>query len=249
MKSLGFVVLLSALMLPLTVTTVSPAGAAEQKFGAVIETRVIGRSVEGRDIVAWRLGTPPSKKKVLLLAAMHGDEKGAVTTLRALRDGRPITGADIWVVPVVNPDGYAAGTRQNARDVDLNRNFSRKWKKAGGATDSGRTAFSEPESRAVRDFADEIDPTYTISFHQPLDGIDIRDTGNAKWAKRLAAQVRLPKTAFDCASRCHGTYSMWFRHHHRAGAVVTVEMTRKPSQTYLTRIAPRAVLRSIGATR
>lgn len=245
MKVLGVLALLSALV----ITSGPPAAAAEQKFGAVVETRVIGQSVEGRDIVAWRLGTPTSKKKVLLLAAMHGDEKGAVTTLRALRDGRPITGADIWVVPVVNPDGYAAGTRQNARAVDLNRNFSRKWKKAGGATNSGRKPFSEPESRAVRDFVDEIDPTYTISFHQPLDGIDIRDTGNAAWAKRLEAEIRLPTTAFDCSSRCHGTYSMWFRRHHRSGAVITVEMTRKPSQKYLARIAPRAVLRSIGASR
>ncbi len=78
---------------------------------------------------------------------------------------------------------------------------------------------------------------------------DIRDTGNSKWAGRLAAQIRLPRTAFDCFSRCHGTYSMWFRKHHASGAVITVEMTRKPSETYLTRIAPRAVLRSLGASR
>ncbi len=249
MKSLGVLALLSALVVPLAVTSASPAAAADRRFGAVIETRVIGQSVQGRDIIAWRLGTPTSKKKVLLLAAMHGNEKGAVTTLRALRDGRPITGADIWVVPVVNPDGYARNTRQNARKVDLNRNFSRRWKRAGGSTSSGRAAFSEPESRAVRDFADEIDPTYTISFHQPLNGIDIRDTGNTAWARRLAAQIRLPRTAFDCFSTCHGTYSMWFRHQHRAGAVITVEMTRRPSQEYLARIAPRAVLRSLGATR
>ncbi|MCW2840063.1 MAG: hypothetical protein JWR55_1546 [Aeromicrobium sp.] len=253
MKSLG--VLLSSVLLAVPIALISPAQAAEKetaaekKTTAVIEKRVIGHSVDGRDITAWRLGNPRSSKKVLLLAGMHGNETGAVHTLRALRDGRPIDGADIWVVPVVNPDGVSRNTRQNARKVDLNRNFSTKWAKLGGAVNSGSKAFSEPESRAVRDFADEIRPTYTISFHQPLNGIDIRDTGNNKWAKRLADQIRLPRKAFDCFSKCHGTYSMWFRKHHPKGAVITVEMTKSPSKKYLERVAPRAILRSLNATR
>ncbi len=250
MRSLGSWIVSVALVAPLSVIVVSGSPAsADSKRPAVIEKRVIGQSVKGRDIVAWRLGTPTSKKKVLLLAAMHGDEKGAVKTLRALRDGRPIKGADIWVVPVVNPDGYARNTRQNARGVDLNRNFGAKWRRIGGATNSGRKAFSEPETKAIRDFANRIDPTYTVSYHQPLNGIDIRDTGNKAWAKRLAAQIRLPKKSFDCFSRCFGTYSMWFRAKHRQGAVITVEMTKNPSKKYLTKIGPRAILRSINATR
>jgi protein MpaA len=247
MKSLGVAAVLSvSLVVPLIGS--APAQAADET-SAVIEKRVIGTSVQGRAITAWRLGDPRSSKKVLLLAGMHGNETGAVHTLRALRDGRAITGADIWVVPVVNPDGVARNTRQNARKVDLNRNFSTKWARLGGAVNSGRKAFSEPESRAIRDFADEIEPRYTISFHQPLDGIDIRDTGNDKWAKRLAENIRLPRKAFDCFSKCHGTYSMWFRKHHPRGGVITVEMAKSPSKKYLTRIAPRAVLRSLNATR
>lgn len=248
MKSLGVASLLAVALVVPAFVPVTGAVAAEKK-SAIVEKRVIGQSVTGRDITAWRLGNPKSKKKVLLLAAMHGNERGAVKTLRALRDGRPIKGADIWVVPVVNPDGYAKNTRQNARKVDLNRNFSTGWRKAGGATYSGRTAFSEPESRAVRDFAATIKPLYTISFHQPLNGIDIRDTGNNKWAQRLAERIRLPRKAFDCNSSCHGTYSMWFRKYQRRGAVITVEMAAKPSQKYLTLIAPRAVLHSVGASR
>ncbi|MCW2831587.1 MAG: hypothetical protein JWP31_2279, partial [Aeromicrobium sp.] len=230
-----------------------PAGgstvAAAEGTSAIVEKKVIGQTVKGRDIVAWRLGNPRSKKKVLLIAAMHGNETGPTHTLRALRDGRPITGADIWIVPVLNRDGVASRRRQNAHNVDLNRNFSTGWKRQGGATYSGRKAFSEPESRAIRTFADTIKPEYTISFHQPLNGIDIRDTGNNKWAKRLAAEIRLPTKAFDCFSSCHGTYSMWFRKHHPSGAVITVEMPRSPSKTYLTQVAPRAVLHSFNAYR
>ncbi|MFI5426402.1 DUF2817 domain-containing protein [Aeromicrobium sp. UC242_57] len=187
-----------------------PAQASDADRPAVLERRVIGESVKGRDIIAWRLGSPRSTKKMVLLAGMHGNEKGAIKTLRALRDGKPITGADIWVVPVVNPDGVAKNTRQNARKVDLNRNFSTGWKKGSGATYGGKKAFSEPESRAIRAFVNKIKPRYTISFHQPLNGIDIRDTGNKAWAKRLAKHIRLPKKSFDCFSKCHGTYSMWF---------------------------------------
>ena len=234
---------------PLALTLVSAPPAAAADRPAVIEKRVIGHSVKGRDIVAWRIGDPRSSKKVLLLAAMHGDEKGSVRTLRALRDGRPVKGADIWVVPVVNPDGYARNRRQNAHGVDLNRNFGAKWRRIKGATDSGRRAFSEPETRAIRDFVDEIKPVYTVSYHQPLDGIDIRDTGNRAWARRLAREVRLPRKSFDCFSRCFGTYSMWFRAKHRSGAVITVELPRKPSRAYLREVAPRAILGSIGARR
>ena len=246
MKSLGVAVLLSTAV---AVSLVPAPVAAATERPAVVEKRVIGHSVKGRDIVAWRLGDPSSSTKVVLLAAMHGDEKGSVTTLRRLRDGRPIKGADIWVVPVVNPDGYASNRRQNAHGVDLNRNFGAKWRKIRGATDSGRRAFSEPETRAIRDFVDEIRPTHTVSYHQPLDGIDIRDTGNRAWAKRLASRVRLPQKAFDCFSRCFGTYSMWFRAQHRRGAVVTVELPRRPSSAYLRTVAPRAILGSLGAKR
>ena len=253
-KRLPVLALLAVLVVP---AVGSPAAAADSVPGGahvtykntIVEKKVIGHSVKGRKIWAFRLGSPSSSKKVLLLAGMHGNETGAVRTLKALRDGDPITGADIWVVPVVNPDGVAKNRRQNAHGVDLNRNFSTGWAKAGGATSSGSKAFSEPESRAIRNLADDIDPTYTISFHQPLNGIDIRDTGNNAWARRLAKEIKLPKKAFDCFSKCHGTYSMWFRKHHKKGAVITVEMTKHPSKKYLTKTAPLAVLRSVHAKR
>src|SRR5690242_10750261 len=96
---------LSALLLPvLLLTAAAPvvSEAASTAQPAVVEVRTIGRSVQGRAITAWRLGEPSSSRKVVVLAAMHGDEPGPSRILANLRDGRPIRGADIWVVPTYN---------------------------------------------------------------------------------------------------------------------------------------------------
>lgn len=213
---------------------------------AVIGRRVIGHSVQGRPITAWRLGVK-GRKKVVLISTMHGNERQTRAILAALRDGRPIKGVDLWVIPQYNPDGYAAGTRRNARGVDLNRNFPYRWAPLTGSYHSGPKPASEPETRAVMRFLRRVRPKRIVSFHQPLYGVDT-DTKNPAFARRLARKLRLPRKTFDCGGVCHGTMTGWFNHRF-GGAAVTVEYGAHPPRRRMQRQAPRQVLRVFGARR
>ncbi|MGB2987300.1 MAG: M14 family zinc carboxypeptidase, partial [Phycisphaerae bacterium] len=55
---------------------------------------------------------------------------------------------DIWIVPLMNPDGLVAGTRRNANNVDLNRNFPDPFTSPANTPD-GR----EPETGVIMDWS------------------------------------------------------------------------------------------------
>src|SRR4051794_2411181 len=112
---------------------------------------VVGRSSRGRAIHARRFGGG-SMPPVVVVGGVHGDEPASVAAVvelcRSLDDWK---GCPLWVMPVMNPDGVAAGTKNSATDVDLNRNFP-----AGNFTVQhapgycpGSHPLSEPESRAL----------------------------------------------------------------------------------------------------
>jgi protein MpaA len=215
---------------------------------AVVETRVIGTSVQGRPILAWRLGQPTATRKVVVLAAMHGNETGPSRILANLRDGRPVRGIDLWVVPTYNPDGVARRTRQNAHRVDLNRNYPRAWAPLGGSYYSGSGPASEPETQAVMAFLTAVRPSYVVSFHQPLYGVGRAPAKGSALVRRLHRQLRLPVKAFNCSGTCHGTMTDWFNASF-PGVAVTVEYGRSLSARRANRSGPAGLLRAVGGTR
>jgi murein tripeptide amidase MpaA len=94
--------------------------------------------------------------------------------------------SEVWIVPIVNPDGleysiyvyryWRKNRRMNADGsygVDLNRNYSYQWgyDNIGSSSNPvsntyrGTAPFSEPETRAVRDFVQAHDFQVLISFH------------------------------------------------------------------------------------
>lgn len=95
---------------------------------------------------------------------------------RNILTARMPAGTAFYFIPVINPDGYEycwtndRFWRKNRRNngssfgVDLNRNFSKGWGGPGSSGSSnsetyrGPSAFSEPETQALRDFMDTIPP-------------------------------------------------------------------------------------------
>ena len=145
--------------------------AAAELASAEPQANVIGHSVRGRAIVAYERGDP-SAPATLVVGVIHGSEPAGLAVVSQLRRLPLPPHVHLWLVPTVNPDGLAAGTRQNAHGVDLNRNWPTAWRHNGVPWDgyySGPRPLSEPENRAMRAFILRIRPSLTIWYHQPLD--------------------------------------------------------------------------------
>jgi len=109
---------------------------------------------------------------VLVVGCIHGNEcAGMAVTRRLLGRAEPIA-LDLWVLPNLNPDGLAHGTRGNARGVDLNRDFD---------------TFSQRESRIARKLIRRLRPDVTIWFHQPQ--AVVRAWGHSRATARRYARL------------------------------------------------------------
>ncbi len=234
----------SVLLLALATSVVLlPPADAQQPKANVVERRQIGTSVQGRPIMAIRVGNPNARVKAVVLGSIHGNERAGIKVARAIRDARRVRGVDLWLIPTVNPDGVARNRRQNARGVDLNRNWAHRWKPLTGPHYSGPRPFSEPETRALRDFFLTIKPRFVVSFHQPLYGVG-KGGKNPALLRRLATELRLPTKSFRCSGACHGTMTQWFNDR-LSGTAVTVEFGRHPSRHYLHNRARRGTVRAV----
>ena len=156
---------------------------------ASAHTKLLGRSWQGRPIVAVEVGDPTGTR-VLVFGSIHGNETGGIAIARALERLTP-HGLDLWIVPDLNPDGVAAGTRQNAHGVDLNRNFSFRWRRMDGVYESGPRPFSEREERIAHRLILRLHPHVTIWFHQHLDMV-WASGGDRRIEKEFARVSGLP---------------------------------------------------------
>ena len=122
---------------------------------------------------------------------MHPWRRVAGTAITAaLLSRRPPAGVDLWVVPNLNPDGAASGTRGNAHGVDLNRNLPWHWRPITGIYDSGPSPLSEPESRIAYRLILRLRPQVSIWFHQHEDLVD-ESGGRLAVERRFAELVGL----------------------------------------------------------
>jgi hypothetical protein len=203
------------------------ASIPRQPGNLLLREGVAGRSTEGRPIRLRQLGDPAIAGRVLVFGCIHGDECAA-RGLEPLANGCPDPRANIFVVPSLDPDGFAAGTRLNGRGVDLNRNFASGWKRSGGrgsAEYSGPHPFSEPEARLAARIAGKLRPRVTIWFHQMRRGGPfVRAWGQSAPAGRLFAHLaRIP---FRLMRWPAGTGPNWQNHRFPGSAAYVVELPR-----------------------
>ncbi len=159
---------------------------------------VIGHTVLGRPILAEWFDPPGYAKPrppALLFGAIHGDEPASQLMLERLADElveRP-PGRETWIVPCVNVDGILAGTRNNANDIDLNRNFaSASWgTQRRPGYNPGGAAEGQPEAQALGALIDRVQPHRIVTVHATYRMVNWDGCGE-QLAREMSARCGYP---------------------------------------------------------
>ncbi len=187
---------------------------------------VVGQSVEGRSIVAYRFGT--GARVLLLVGGIHGGfEANTVTLLQELVEhferapGDVLPGITLILIPAANPDGLTRGReaagRFNANEVDLNRNWGCEWSEAAvwrdNQVDPGARPFSEPETLALAQYIRQTQPAAVVFYHSAARGVFAgnceTDHGSAALAAVLGEAANYPYGETFSAYPVSGTAATW----------------------------------------
>ena len=119
---------------------------------------IAGTSIEGREIFKITVGNGPVK--ILVWTQMHGDESTATRAIFDLLNFLSsknenlikflLSSLTITFVPMLNPDGAERFTRENALNIDLNRDAK---------------ALQCPEAEILQNLRDEINPDFCFNLH------------------------------------------------------------------------------------
>ena len=143
----------------------------------IVHVDTIGYSVAGRALLAIRISDNPSAHEgepgIRLTGAHHGNEQISLEIclfmMNYLTDNYStdsyvqglVDTREIWIIPMVNPDGVVLNQRRNANGVDLNRNYGYMWEGTGGDS----APFSEPETKAIRNHAQDNRFVLGFDYH------------------------------------------------------------------------------------
>ena len=158
---------------PRPTVTATPPGPAE-----VLGSQTIGFSQEGRPLTVYQLGA--GTRSILVIGGIDGGTESNTTALvDELLDRLPDApdlleaGFVLQLLPAANPDGVAAGERMLSDGVDANRNWpTDDWSPdtyVAGPTlvpgGGGPSPLSEPETRALAAFVEQVRPALIVSYH------------------------------------------------------------------------------------
>jgi carboxypeptidase D len=118
---------------------------AEPEFKYI--ANMLGDETVGREICVYLIE--------LILSNYQKDNSALSTRLTTL-----VNTVDIFIVPTMNPDGFERGTRGNARNKDLNRDFPDQFT-SNHNDDVGR----QPETSAIMNFVRTRHFVLSANFH------------------------------------------------------------------------------------
>jgi protein MpaA len=172
-----------------------------------VQRHIVGRSIEHRPIEYLVLGA--GKDVTFILASIHGNEPAGTPLVRSLEEHLQLhpqlmQGRKVVLLPVANPDGLAHNSRNNARGIDLNRNFAAANRVKSSS--SGYRALSEPEARVIERLIRQYAPDRIVSIHQPLACIDY-DGPAYPLAVRMALYCGLPVKKLGAKPGSLGSYA------------------------------------------
>ncbi|MDB5105852.1 MAG: murein peptide amidase [Fibrobacteres bacterium] len=189
---------------------------------------IIGNSIDGREIFLHSNfpyhgvpGPDETGTGTLLIGGTHGDERATVSILENFIVSHLDSGTvrtPLAVLPLHNPDGYAADSRYNGRGVDLNRNFPHHWSRDSDEP-PGIGPLSEPETRAIHAYILSRRPAKIISLHWALAEIDADGPQSTALAvkmwetlspeERKPYRLRVHRPEVMPAGICPGSMGQW----------------------------------------
>ncbi len=198
----------------------------EQQFS---ENVIFGYSEQGREIKGYTFGN--GEDRLLLIAGLHGNEKGATDLLEKLSEEIRVhpdlvaPEKQIIILPIANPDGYyAREDKLNANGVNLNRNFATtEWSQYQEEIFGGSQPFSEAESRVIEAIVREYQPVIMIAFHSQ-GALTVPENGHAASIDLAAWYAEKTGYTYFDAWDYSGTATGWFTET-TGNPSLTVELT------------------------
>ena len=167
----------------------------------VVTELTIGRSAGGQNILAYQLGNGP--ENLVIIGGLHSGfapssvdmAERALAYYQANFDEVPANLRLTFILDA-NPDSaYDPGGksgRLNANGVDLNRNWGCNWSADAlwreEPIDGGTAPFSEPETRALRDFLLDLRPGVVI-FYEARSTTGLAAPGNCNGTQANSEQL------------------------------------------------------------
>lgn len=162
----------------------SAYGRGQSSHPDICRLSSLGKSVEGREIWAIKVTDKPDKEEFepefRYISTMHGDEPvGTELCLYFIdmlltdygnepRITKLVDSTEIWIVPLMNPDGREALTRFNRNGVDLNRDFPTWPEEISGKIFDGaplNEGGREPETRRIMKWSAAHSFVLSANFH------------------------------------------------------------------------------------